>query len=143
MKNIHIVFNGTDLRRFSPSPNGVRPDLEFGPQMIFACRQLFPRKGIRFLIEAAAKIKPRFPALKVVIAGDGFERPDPRTARDGARHRERRHLPRLGAERRPAAVLSCRRALGYSLPRRRLRHSGGGGDGMRDAGRRDRRGRVA
>ena len=44
--------------------------------MIFACRQLFPRKGIRFLIEAAAKLKPRFPDLQVVVAGDGFERPD-------------------------------------------------------------------
>jgi glycosyltransferase involved in cell wall biosynthesis len=44
--------------------------------MIFACRQLFPRKGIRFLIEAAAQLKPRFPDLKVVLAGDGFERPE-------------------------------------------------------------------
>ena len=44
--------------------------------MIFACRQLFPRKGIRFLIEAAAKLKPRFPDLQVVVAGDGFERPE-------------------------------------------------------------------
>jgi glycosyltransferase involved in cell wall biosynthesis len=43
--------------------------------MIFACRQLFPRKGIRFLIEAAAALKPRFPDLKLVLAGDGFERP--------------------------------------------------------------------
>src|SRR5204863_7681482 len=48
---------------------------KFGPHMIFACRQLFPRKGIRFLIEAAAQLKPRFPDLKVVLAGDGFERP--------------------------------------------------------------------
>jgi glycosyltransferase involved in cell wall biosynthesis len=44
--------------------------------MVFACRQLFPRKGVRFLIEAAARIKPRVPDLKVVIAGDGFERPE-------------------------------------------------------------------
>jgi glycosyltransferase involved in cell wall biosynthesis len=43
--------------------------------MIFACRQLFPRKGIRFLVEAAAQLKPRFPQLKLVLAGDGFERP--------------------------------------------------------------------
>ena len=55
--------------------------------MIFACRQLFPRKGIRFLIEAAARIKPRFPALKVVIAGDGFERPDLVRLAARARHR--------------------------------------------------------
>src|SRR6185369_7200529 len=75
-EKIKLVFNGTDLRRFSPSPNGRPEAPDFGPQMIFACRQLFPRKGIRFLIQAAARIKPRFPALKVVLAGDGFERAD-------------------------------------------------------------------
>jgi glycosyltransferase involved in cell wall biosynthesis len=75
-EHIRLVFNGTDLRRFSPGENGNRPDLRFGPHMIFACRQLFPRKGIRFLLEAAAQLKPRFPDLKVVLAGDGFERPD-------------------------------------------------------------------
>ena len=60
-ESIHLVFNGTDLRRFSPAPGGKPVDPRYGPQMIFACRQLFPRKGIRFLIEAAAKLKPRFP----------------------------------------------------------------------------------
>lgn len=76
-RSVHLVFNGTDLRRFSPavSGNGAM-DSRFGPHMIFACRQLFPRKGIRFLIEAAAQLAPRFPDLKVVIAGDGFERPE-------------------------------------------------------------------
>jgi glycosyltransferase involved in cell wall biosynthesis len=44
--------------------------------MVFACRQLFPRKGIRFLIQAAAQLKQRFPDLKLVLAGDGFERPE-------------------------------------------------------------------
>ncbi len=73
--SMHLVFNGTDLRRFSPAPAGP-VDPRFGPSMIFACRQLFPRKGIRFLVEAAAQLKPRFPDLKVVVAGDGFERPD-------------------------------------------------------------------
>jgi len=73
---IRLVFNGTDLRRFSPAENGSRCDPRFGPHMIFACRQLFPRKGIRFLLEAAAQLKPRFPDLKVVLAGDGFERPE-------------------------------------------------------------------
>ena len=75
--SIRIVFNGTDLRRFSPEEDAQdRSAMQFGPHMVFACRQLFPRKGIRFLIEAAARIKPRFPDLKVVIAGDGFERPE-------------------------------------------------------------------
>jgi len=72
---MRLVFNGTDLRRFSPTENGTRSDPRFGPHMIFACRQLFPRKGIRFLLEAAAQLKVRFPDLKVVLAGDGFERP--------------------------------------------------------------------
>jgi glycosyltransferase involved in cell wall biosynthesis len=72
---IRLVFNGTDLRRFSPHDNGTPGDQRFGPNMIFACRQLFPRKGIRFLLEAAAQLKPQFPDLKIVLAGDGFERP--------------------------------------------------------------------
>jgi phosphatidyl-myo-inositol dimannoside synthase len=75
-EKVHLVFNGTDLRRFSPAPGGKTVDPRFGPQMVFACRQLFPRKGIRFLIEAAAQLAPRFPALRVVVAGDGFERPE-------------------------------------------------------------------
>jgi glycosyltransferase involved in cell wall biosynthesis len=74
-EHIRVVFNGTDLRRFSPDENGDRRAPHFGPHMIFACRQLFPRKGIRFLLEAAAVLKPQFPDLKVVLAGDGFERP--------------------------------------------------------------------
>jgi glycosyltransferase involved in cell wall biosynthesis len=75
-QSVHIVFNGTDLRRFSPGENGRPEDPRFGPHMIFACRQLFPRKGIRFLIEAVAQLVPRFPELRLVLAGDGFERAD-------------------------------------------------------------------
>ena len=75
-EHIRLVFNGTDLRRFSPSDNGNGADPRFGSHMIFACRQLFPRKGIRFLLEAAAELKPQFPDIQVVLAGDGFERPE-------------------------------------------------------------------
>lgn len=71
--SISVVMNGADLRRFSPAaPNDVPA---FGPRMIFACRQLFPRKGIRFLIEAVAKLRPKYPDINLIIAGDGFERP--------------------------------------------------------------------
>jgi glycosyltransferase involved in cell wall biosynthesis len=75
-EHIRLVFNGTDLRRFSPAENGNRGDPRFGPHMVFACRQLFPRKGIRFLLEAGAALKSQFPDLKIVLAGDGFERPE-------------------------------------------------------------------
>jgi glycosyltransferase involved in cell wall biosynthesis len=72
--SITVVMNGADLRRFSPAPTRTSSS-EFGSRMIFACRQLFPRKGIRFLIEAVAKLKPKYPDINLIIAGDGFERP--------------------------------------------------------------------
>jgi glycosyltransferase involved in cell wall biosynthesis len=72
--SITVVMNGADLRRFSPAPTRTASS-EFGSRMIFACRQLFPRKGIRFLIEAVAKLKPKYPDINLIIAGDGFERP--------------------------------------------------------------------
>jgi len=76
-ERVRVIWNGADLKRFRPSvpQQSLIADPRFGPHMVFACRQLFPRKGIRFLIEAAAKLKPRYPDLKLVLAGDGFERP--------------------------------------------------------------------
>jgi len=73
--HIRLIMNGADLRRFSPLLDQPTPR-PFGPKMIFACRQLFPRKGIRFLISAAAQLRARHPTLQLVIAGDGFERPE-------------------------------------------------------------------
>lgn len=71
--HIELIMNGADLRRFSPLPQAPHP---YGPKMIFACRQLFPRKGIRFLVSAAAQLRARHPELRLMIAGDGFERPE-------------------------------------------------------------------
>lgn len=74
--NIRIIMNGADLRRFSPGSALPDDTKLFGNRMIFACRQLFPRKGIRFLLHAIAQVKDEFPDVQLVIAGDGFERPD-------------------------------------------------------------------
>jgi glycosyltransferase involved in cell wall biosynthesis len=71
--SITVVMNGADLRRFSPATANTATPF-FGRRMIFACRQLFPRKGIRFLIEAVATLRPKYPDLRLIIAGDGFER---------------------------------------------------------------------
>jgi glycosyltransferase involved in cell wall biosynthesis len=74
---IHVIMNGADLRRFSPGdPSASLASGNVSEHMLFACRQLFPRKGIRFFIEAAASLRPKYPDLAVVIAGDGFERPE-------------------------------------------------------------------
>jgi len=76
-ERIHLIMNGADLRRFSPLPQSeAASQRPYGPKMIFACRQLFPRKGIRFLISAVAQLRARHPELKLMIAGDGFERPE-------------------------------------------------------------------
>jgi len=76
--HLQIVLNGADLRRFSPAPAGAQDPLRarYGPHLVFACRQLIPRKGLRFLIRAAALLKPRFPDLRLALAGDGIERAD-------------------------------------------------------------------
>jgi glycosyltransferase involved in cell wall biosynthesis len=71
---IRLIFNGADLIRFSPSAPGNKVNNEYGPHMIFACRQLFPRKGIAILLKAAAIARKEIPDLQVVIAGDGFQR---------------------------------------------------------------------
>jgi glycosyltransferase involved in cell wall biosynthesis len=76
MDKIHLIMNGADLRRFSPASDAPGADRPYGAKMVFACRQLFPRKGIRFLIEAVAKLRPLHPEIKLMIAGDGFERPE-------------------------------------------------------------------
>ncbi len=73
--SISVVMNGADLRRFSPASEGEKGASNFGPRMVFACRQLFPRKGIRFLIEAVAILRAKYPDISLIIAGDGFERP--------------------------------------------------------------------
>ena len=74
--DIRIIMNGADLRRFSPAPVDAKISQHYGRRMIFACRQLFPRKGIRFLLRAVAEIRSDFPDIQLVIAGDGFERPE-------------------------------------------------------------------
>ena len=73
---VDVILNGADLRRFSPEPGPADAAIRdrFGRRMLFACRQLFPRKGIRFLIRAASALRARYPDLRVVVAGDGFER---------------------------------------------------------------------
>jgi glycosyltransferase involved in cell wall biosynthesis len=70
-ETIEIIMNGADLRRFSPGEANVS---DYGRQMVFACRQLIPRKGIRFLVQAVAMLKTDYPELQLVVAGDGMER---------------------------------------------------------------------
>jgi L-malate glycosyltransferase len=77
-EKIIIITNGADIRRFSKSKNGVENLIKKyslkSNNVIFTCRQLIPRKGIRFLIMAMPDIIKKFPKTKLLIAGDGMER---------------------------------------------------------------------
>jgi len=75
-RKIHVVQNGSDLKRFRPdhpSPAGMRESLGFGttdPIMLVPAR-LEPQKGHRVLFEALPAVLKEFPAARVVCAGEG------------------------------------------------------------------------
>jgi L-malate glycosyltransferase len=78
-KDVTIITNGADIRRFSRknSSGGETIRKKYGlkgKKIIFTCRQLIPRKGIRYLIMAMPYIIKKHPKVKLLIAGDGMER---------------------------------------------------------------------
>jgi L-malate glycosyltransferase len=60
-----------------PSGRDVRAELDIGPNDLVVTTVGFLRqpKAMDVLIEAAAKLAPRFPELKVLIVGEGDDRP--------------------------------------------------------------------
>lgn len=78
-EKIAIINNGTDTERFKPFINEevrkIQKKYDIKKESIFICRQLIPRKGVRFAIEAMPLILNKFPETKLLIAGDGIERP--------------------------------------------------------------------
>ncbi len=77
-EKIVIITNGADIRRFSKNRNGVENIISKyklkGNHVLFTCRQLIPRKGIRYLIMAMPYIIKKHPKSKLLVAGDGMER---------------------------------------------------------------------
>jgi glycosyltransferase involved in cell wall biosynthesis len=85
---IQVIPNGVDLERFAhaprrqPLPQGspildsisssTSPD-ECGP-LILCLARLSGQKGHRFLLEAAAALRTRFPRARYLLVGDGAER---------------------------------------------------------------------
>jgi len=66
---------GVDLDRFAPDPEAraaVRASLGLGDDpVVFSAGRLVSKKGFEYLIDAAAELVLRRPALRVLIAGDG------------------------------------------------------------------------
>jgi len=71
---IRIVPNGVDTRRFKPSESGEKIKRQIGLDsklcVLFVGR-LIPRKGLTFLVEAAAQIVKEHRQTVFLIAGDG------------------------------------------------------------------------
>jgi len=66
---------GVDSAQFAPSPatrQAVRQSLGLGDApVLFSAGRLVRKKGFEYLIDASASLAPRYPALRVLIAGDG------------------------------------------------------------------------
>lgn len=75
---IRLISSGTDIARFeeAAADPDLRARLEIAPSMPIVCAAatLAERKGIRYLIEAAALLKGKRTPVHLLIAGDGEQR---------------------------------------------------------------------
>jgi glycosyltransferase involved in cell wall biosynthesis len=73
---IEVIRSAVDTAQFLDSPNCDAIRSEFGipadALVLGAAGQLIPRKGHRYLLQAVAGLKQRFPTLRLVIFGDGY-----------------------------------------------------------------------
>lgn len=62
---IHLIYNGIDTQEFSP-----RQDIARNPWRLMATASADqPLKGLRYLIEAYAKLLPSYPQLELLVVG--------------------------------------------------------------------------
>ncbi|MCH9695096.1 MAG: glycosyltransferase [Gammaproteobacteria bacterium] len=73
---IEVIRDTVDVEAFAAAPDCSAFRAEFGIAegsfTIAAAGQLIPRKGHRFLLQAAADLARNHPALRIVIFGEGF-----------------------------------------------------------------------
>lgn len=74
---LHVMRNGVDLQRFQPLPQAqMRKELALeGAPILLSVGHLVELKGHRFLVEALAELIPTHPEARLVIVGEGPERP--------------------------------------------------------------------
>ncbi len=66
--DIQVIGNGVDAVQFSPNGDGD------GPFTLLFVGRLVPRKGVRYLLEALAKLLADHPETRLILAGEGPER---------------------------------------------------------------------
>jgi len=76
---IDVAAGGVDCRRFAPLP-GARDSarqllgLHCDDVVLLTVCRLVAKKGVEVLLDALALLRPAFPALKLVVVGDGRKR---------------------------------------------------------------------
>jgi len=72
-----VIPPGVDTSRYTPispqlrSATRAKYNVEPDDQLILSVSRLVPRKGMDTLIDVAARLRPAFPKLRVLIAGSG------------------------------------------------------------------------
>lgn len=76
-QRLHVMRNGVDLQRFRPLPQAqVRQELGLsGAPLLLSVGYLIERKGHHISIEALAELLPSHPDARLLIIGEGEERP--------------------------------------------------------------------
>jgi glycosyltransferase involved in cell wall biosynthesis len=76
---VAVVPGAVDVERFTPEvdPSAVRQELGLGGGPVVGCvARLVPGRGHDLLLEAAVRLRGRWPALRVLLVGRGDGRPE-------------------------------------------------------------------
>ena len=75
-ERLTVIRSAVDTAPFDHEPDRQAFHAEFGLSegdfVIVAAGQLIPRKGHRYLLQAVADIRDRYPQLRLIIFGDGY-----------------------------------------------------------------------
>lgn len=78
-QKISVIYNGVDTDHFKPDSRSLASDSEAklpGGKFVITpgASRLTARKGLKYLIQAAAKLLPKYPFIKLKIMGEGSDK---------------------------------------------------------------------
>ena len=75
-ERIEVIRSAVDTARFAAAPDRAAFRAEFGVPdgalVIAAAGQLIPRKGHRYLLQAAAELRHSYPEFRLILFGEGY-----------------------------------------------------------------------